>query len=46
VQFCFNIDGPNSIHHMFNGWLNGVELKLKHILLVGAFAQCWILWTK
>lgn len=44
VQVSFNITPPQGIHHMFNGWLQGINTKLKHNILVRASALCWKIW--
>jgi hypothetical protein len=34
AHVSFNITLPMSIHHMFNGWLNGINNKLMYKNLV------------
>jgi hypothetical protein len=36
VQVSFNILPPLNIQHMFHNWLQGVDLKLKNKIWVGA----------
>jgi hypothetical protein len=31
--------------HMFHGWVNDLGNQLKKLVLVGAAALCWALWT-
>jgi hypothetical protein len=45
VQVTFNIVNPTSIAHVFNGWANGLGKQVKSLLLVGAAALYWALWT-
>jgi hypothetical protein len=45
VQVSFNIDIPTSVEHLYTDWMNGVENRYKKLILVGAAALCWILWT-
>jgi hypothetical protein len=45
VQVTFNIDMPTSVMHLFNDWANGVGIRFKKLLLVGAAALCWAMRT-
>lgn len=40
VQFSFGLYPPNSISHIFNDWLQGVDKKSRKLILIGAFAVC------
>ena len=42
VQVSFGFNSPTSVSNMFGNWLNGFNQKLKHILLVGPSAICWL----
>ena len=44
VQVSFNILPPTSMQHLFDNWLEGVDLKLKYKIWVGACALCWAIW--
>ena len=44
VQFSFGLYLPNSISHIFYGWLLGIDKKKSKLILVGASALCWTLW--
>jgi hypothetical protein len=44
VLFAFGLYLPNTISHMFDGWLLGVDKKKSKLILVGASAICWALW--
>jgi hypothetical protein len=44
VHVSFNLLPPASVHNMFTGWLEGINLKLKSKILVGASAICWAIW--
>ncbi|CAN6182020.1 unnamed protein product [Urochloa humidicola] len=44
VQVCFNLSPPTSVDYMFNGWLSGINRKLKSQILAGASAMCWAIW--
>jgi hypothetical protein len=33
-----------SIHHMFTGWMQGVEKELRYKILVGSCTLCWAMW--
>jgi hypothetical protein len=44
IQVSFNITPPLNIHHMFTGWMQGVEKKLRYKILVGSCTLCWALW--
>jgi hypothetical protein len=39
VHDSFNITHPLNMHHLFNGWMQGVDKKLKYKILVGRV--CW-----
>jgi hypothetical protein len=45
VQVTFNIVTPTFVVNLFNGWANGVGKQFKKLVLVGAAALCWALWT-
>jgi hypothetical protein len=45
VQVTFDIDVPVSTSHMFNGWVVGLGNQFKKLVLIGAAALCWTLWT-
>jgi hypothetical protein len=45
VHVTFNIGVPISTSHMFNGWVMGLRDQFKKIVLIGAAALCWALWT-
>jgi hypothetical protein len=32
------------MHHLFNGWMQGVDKKLKYKILVGTCTLCWAIW--
>jgi len=32
------------MQHLFGNWLEGVDLKLKYMISVGACALCWTIW--
>jgi hypothetical protein len=44
VQFSFGLYPPNSISHIFDDWLLGVDKKNRKLILIGASAICWALW--
>jgi hypothetical protein len=44
VQVSFNINPPLNMHHLFNGWMQGVDKKLKYKTLVGTCTLCWANW--
>jgi hypothetical protein len=41
----FNIDVPRSVAHICNGWAAGLGNQCRKLVLVGAGALCWTLWT-
>jgi hypothetical protein len=41
----FNIDVPRSVAHICNGWAAGLGNQCRKLVLVGAGALCWALWT-
>jgi hypothetical protein len=45
VQVSLNIGTPTSVEHLFSDCANGVGNRFKKIILVGAAALCWALWT-
>jgi hypothetical protein len=45
VQVTFNIDVPIYVAHLFNGWATGMGNQFLKLVLVGAAALCWALWT-
>jgi hypothetical protein len=45
VQVSFNIGTPTSVVHLFSDWTNSVRNRFKNIILVGAAALCWTLWS-
>jgi hypothetical protein len=45
VQVYFNIDVPMSVANIFYGWGAGLGNQFKSLILVGAGALCWALWT-
>jgi hypothetical protein len=45
VQVTFNIAMPTSVVDLFNDWAYGVGIRFKKLLLVGATALCWTMWT-
>jgi hypothetical protein len=44
VQVTFNIPPPTSINHVFDGWLQGVDMQLKNKIWFGACTICWAIW--
>jgi hypothetical protein len=40
----FNMTPPLNTHHMFNGWMQEVNKKLKCKILVGTCTLCWAMW--
>jgi hypothetical protein len=44
VQVSFNIIPPLNMHDLFNGWMQGVDKKLKYKILVGTCTLCWAIW--
>jgi hypothetical protein len=45
VQVTFNIDVPISVAHICKGWATGIGNQFRKLVLVGATALCWTLWT-
>jgi hypothetical protein len=41
----FNIDVPISVAHICKGWATGIGNQFRKLVLVGATALCWTLWT-
>jgi hypothetical protein len=44
IQVSFNLIPPTSIHDLFTGWLQGMNRKMKSLILVGASAICGGIW--
>jgi arabinogalactan endo-1,4-beta-galactosidase len=36
---------PRSVAHICNGWATGLGNQFRKLVLVGAAALCWTLWT-
>jgi hypothetical protein len=45
MQVAFNIGIPISVAHLFSDWANGVGNRFKKLILVGAAALWWTMWT-
>ena len=43
-QVAFNLTKPQSVEHMFGGWLNGVTKHLRSLVFLGAAVTCWSIW--
>jgi hypothetical protein len=43
-KLSFNIPSPTSINHVFDGWLQGVDMQLKNKIWFGACTICWTIW--
>jgi len=41
---AFNLTKPQSVAHMFGGWLNGVTKHLRSLVLLGAAVTCSSIW--
>lgn len=44
TYYPFGIQPPNSVAHLFNGWLNGLQAKLKYHFLGCIGALSWAVW--
>jgi hypothetical protein len=44
VPVSFNITPLVNIEHMFTGWLNRINRKLRYKILVGTSVLCWVIW--
>jgi hypothetical protein len=44
IQVSFNISPLLNMHHMFNGWVQGIYKKLMYKTLIVARTLCWATW--
>ena len=44
VQFSFGLYLPSTISHIFDRWLQGVDMKKSKLIFVGTSALCCALW--
>jgi hypothetical protein len=44
IFLAFGIPPPSSASNMFGSWLEGFELNLRNIILLGAASTYWALW--
>jgi hypothetical protein len=43
-MLTFNIGIPTSLSHLFSGWANDLEYRVKKFFLTEASTICWALW--